>query len=198
MKLPVPFLRQTENMNCGPTALKMVFSYFGDNKDFSEKMEEIKEGKAVSTIQLATISAKLGYKTELYSKHVLFNPENLKEEYYQKYSEMSMERSMRFLKNAEDSGVKVYEKQVSLEEVLSFVNNDNIPIVLLDWNVVRCKEGYLGHFVPVVGYDNENIFVHNSSNLDGQAFMSIDKKIFDKARKAKGTDEEFVILYRKI
>ena len=89
MKLKIPFFRQTTKLNCGPIALKMVLAYFGNDVGI-EVLEErtgIKEGKGISTIQIATASASLGYKSDFYSKHILFNEENLKHEFYQNYAD---------------------------------------------------------------------------------------------------------------
>jgi len=51
--------------------------------------------------------------------------------------------------------------------------------------------------VPLVGYDNENVLIHNHGLRDTQEFMKIDRKLFDEARKAKGTDEDVVVIYRR-
>ena len=53
MKLNVPFFKQTSSLNCGPTCLKMVFAYFGNDIPI-EKVEEItdiKDGKGINFMQ---------------------------------------------------------------------------------------------------------------------------------------------------
>ena len=201
MKLKIPFFRQTTKLNCGPIALKMVLAYFGNDVGI-EVLEErtgIKEGKGISTIQIATASASLGYKSDFYSKHILFNEENLKHEFYQNYADNDLiEHSKKLVEEAEKVGVNVYEKTLSLEELLDFVTKDSVPIVLLDWNIVKGnkEKGYQGHFVPIVGYDGKNIYVHNHGFNNPQEFLSITKNIFDEARKAEGTDEDIIVIYR--
>ena len=83
--------------------------------------------------------------------------------------------------------------------VLGFVNKDSIPIILINWNTIKDKKekGYQGHFVPVVGYDKQNVYIHNHGLNDAEKFMPVPKKTFDEARKAEGTDEDVVIVYRK-
>jgi ATP-binding cassette subfamily B protein len=99
MRLKIPFYKQTNSLNCGPTALRMVLAYF--RKDEGVKILEartgIKEGKGISTIQIATAAASLGYRADFYSKHILFNEENLKHEFYKKYSDMDLEQSKNFI-----------------------------------------------------------------------------------------------------
>ncbi len=201
MKLNVPFYKQTSSLNCGPFALKMVLAYFGEDKDIGllEKKMGMRDGKGISTIRIAITAASFGYRTDFYSKHVLFNEENLKQEFYKKYSDMDLERSKKSVEDAKSAGVNIQEKTLSLEELLRFVTKDSIPIVLLDWNYVKGEKerGYQGHFVPIVGYDERNVYVHNHGLKNTQKFMPIQKEIFDEARKAEGTDEDIVIIYRK-
>lgn len=202
MKINVPFYKQTTNLDCGPVALKMVFDYFG--KDFSiekiSKLVGLKEGKGISTIELAIAAANLGFSTRIISKSISFNKENLKLDFYRKYIDKNLIKNYKkLLRKAEELGVIIEEKTIVLNELVSAVREDSILIMLLDWNVVIGKtgKGYQGHFAPVVGYDDENVYVHNHGFQDTQAFFKIKKEIFDKARKAKGTDEDIVIIYRK-
>lgn len=200
MKLNVPFYKQTTPLNCGSSALRMVLAYLG--KDLGlEILEEkmgVKEGKGVSTVRLAIASTSLGYKTEFYSKQILFNEKNINLDYYKQYGDMNLKESEILIKQAKEEGVNVQEKSLPLEELLEIVTEKSVPIILLDWNVVLGKreEGYQGHFVPIVGYDDENVYVHNHGFKNTQKFFPINKLIFDKARKAKGTDEDIVVIYK--
>lgn len=200
MKLNIPFYKQTTPLNCGPSALRMVLAYF--DKDPGLKILEekigVKKGKGVATIRLTIASASLGYKTDFYSKHVLFNEKNIALDYYKQYGDLNLEESHKLIKKAKEKGVNIQEKSLSLEKLLSKVTKNSIPIILIDWNVVLGKkeEGYHGYFVPIVGYDNENVYVHNHGFKNTQKFFSINKLIFDKARKARGTDEDIVIIYK--
>lgn len=198
MKLNVPFFKQTTPLNCGPMALRMAASYLGDDPGIEvlEKETGINEGKGIYTIQIAIASANIGYKSDFYSKHVSFNEENLNHEYYQKFSDMDLERSKILLEEAKKAGINIEEKSLSLEELLSKITENSVPIVLINWNVIKDKEGYYGHFVPLVGYDEENVYIHNHGLKDTQEFMPINKNLFDKARMAEGTDEDLVIVYK--
>jgi len=201
MKVEVPFFKQTTSLNCGPTALRMVLAYFGRDEGIKEleKRTGINEGKALSTIQLATAAASLGHKADFYSKNIFFNEENLKHDYYKNYSDMDLKQSENLVKDAKSEGVKVKERILSIGEILKFVNEDSIPIALLDWNIVkfRKEKGYLGHFVPIVGHDNKNVYVHDPDPEKGTGeFIKISREVFDQSRKSSGTDEDIVIIYR--
>lgn len=198
MKLNVPFFNQTSLMNCGPVALQMVASYLGKDVELSviEKSAGIEKDKGASTTQLAVASAEIGFKTRLISKNILFSEENLELDFYKKYATVSLESSKDWLEKAKKSGVEVEERTANLEEILSFVSEKSLPIVLLDWNVVRGEDekGYQGHFVPVVGYDEKNVYVHNHGFNNPTPFMPIERGLFDKARKSKGTDEDILVV----
>lgn len=199
MKLDVPFYLQTKELNCGPVALKMALEFLGEKystKDM-EKEVEIKEGKAVSTLKLAIAARKLGFKVEFYSKTLGLNKENLKMDFYKQYNDLDESESQKLFNEAREIGVELYEKTLSLEEIINNIREDRIMIVLLDWNVIKGKEGFQGHFVPIVGYDEENFYIHNHGFLNPEAFMPMKRELFDKARKSKGTDEDIVIIHRK-
>jgi len=196
MKLKVPFLEQKDKLDCGQAALRMVLSYLGEDPGL-EAIEEkigVKEGKGVHTIQMANAAASLGYKVKLFSKYTEFNKDNLELDFYKKYGDSEEAKQKKWDKEAEDLGVEIIEKTFDLDDLLKLVKEDSIPIILLDWYVIREKEGYNGHFVPIVGYDEENVLIHNQGIKGTQSFMPIKKELFDKARKAKGTDEDVMVI----
>ena len=196
MKLKVPFYEQTNPLNCGPNVLRMVLAYFGKDEGIEvlEAKTGRKEGKVIFTIQIATADTSFGYGVDFYSKHILFNKENLKLKFYQKYADTDLEQSKKLVEDAKIAGVNVQEKILSLKELLEFVKEDSVPIILLDWNIVKAgkEKNYEGHFVPIVGFDEQKVYVHNN-----QEFLPIPRNIFDEARKAEGTDEDLVVIYRK-
>jgi hypothetical protein len=202
MKLQVPFYKQTTPANCGPYALKMVFSFFGKGFPIEEIEEKsrIKEGKGVSTLHLAVAALDLGFSIKFFSKYEDVNPENMDSEFYKHLAEEDYMSTVRnLLKEIKDKGAKIEIKSTSLEEILSLVTESSIPIVLIDWNIIKGREekGYYGHFVPVVGYDKENVYIHNHGLSDTHDFMPIKKGLFDMARKARGTDEDILVIEKK-
>jgi len=200
MKLDVPFYVQGKN-ECGQTALKMVLEFFGEKHDINELNELIdsEKTKASWTIGIARATGQLKFKTEFYSLHLGANPDLFDIDYYQKETsgfDSSNEKIKKLISSCISFGVELDEKTLNIEEIKSKINENCVAIVLLDWNVITKKEGYQGHFVPVVGFDKDNVYVHNAGKEDG-AFFKIENELFDKARKAKGTDEDIVFIYGK-
>lgn len=201
MKIQVPFFKQTSILNCGPTALRMILSYLDKDPGLEklEKLSGIKEGKGVYTLQLAIASASLGFPAEFYSKQIKFNEANLKLDFYKNYADNDRELYEKLIEKAKDLGIEMHEKSINLDKLLSRITPDSLAVILLDWHVIidKIEKSYRGHFVPIVGYDQENVYVHNQDNNNPQQFIKIKKELFDKARKAKGTDEDIVLIRRK-
>ena len=201
MKLEVPFFKQTDQLNCGTYALKMVLAFLGEDLGIGvlDERAGVKEGKGSYTIQIAIATTSLGHRTCFYSKNISFNEENFKLDFYKKYSPLDLQQSQQLIEKGKAAGIHIQQRTLSLEELLSFVSEDSIPIVLIDWNVIRNRRerGYHGHFVPIVGFDEQNVYMHNHGLNDPQEFMQVKKEILDKARREQGTDEDVVIIYRK-
>ena len=202
MKLRVPFYKQESKNDCGPTALQMILEYFKEQHSREELINLVDSDKSgvTWTLGLARAVAELGFKTEFYTICLGFNPKNYELEYYQKESDgasSSQQKLERLRKEAHKLGVKIEERSLSLEELLSKVSKNCIPIILLDWSKIKGTPDFIGHFVPIVGYDEKNVYVHNQGFHNTSAFLSINRKLFEEARKAKGTDEDIVYIHRK-
>ncbi|MBT3865599.1 hypothetical protein HOF78_00675 [Candidatus Woesearchaeota archaeon] len=197
MKLEVPFIQQTTKFNCGPVALQMIFSYLGGSEslDILEEKCGIKDGKAVSTLSLAICAKELGYDVELNSDSFEIDESLMDLDYYKKHGGVNWaDEVKRLIEEAKEKGVKLTEGKLELKDILDKISEECIPIALLDWNVIKGKEEYLGHFVPIIGYDEENVLVHNQGMLNPTSFLEISRDVFDKARNAKGTDGDILFL----
>ncbi|GBE20112.1 MAG TPA: hypothetical protein ENG87_00185 [Candidatus Pacearchaeota archaeon] len=202
MKLKVPFYKQKNKNDCGPTALQMVLEYLGEPHSREELMNLVYSDKSgvTWTLGLARAATNLGFKTEFYTICLDFNPENYKLDYYKKEADgvSSVKGKLKRLKiESHNLGVQMGERSLTLEELLSKISKDCIPIILLDWSKIKGTDDFIGHFVVIVGYDNKNVYVHNQEFHNPGAFISIDRELFDEARKSNGTDEDIVYIHRK-
>lgn len=196
MKLNVPFYVQATQLDCGPTALKMAFEFLGKPVDIVRIKDaaNIKADKGVSTIRLAVAGAALGFRTSFFSKTLSFNPSHQELSFYQQYGDINEDETQKLVREARNAGALLEERQLSLSEVLSHVTTSSIPIVLLDWSKITGKGTYQGHFVPVVGFDETHVFVHNQGQTAPMPFLSIPREQFEQARTAAGTDEDIIII----
>jgi len=200
MKLEVPFIKQTTDFNCGPVALQMIFSYFGgiESLDSIEENCGAKEGNAISTVTLAVCAKDFGYNVDLMSDSFEIDESLLDLEYYKKHGGTDwIKEGKKKIEEAKQKGVNLIEKELELDELLGKLSENCVPIVLVDWSYVKGtpEKGYQGHFVPLVGFNEKNVLVHNHGKLNTTEFLEIPREIFDKARTAKGTDGDILFLY---
>ena len=201
MLLKAPFYIQGKN-ECGPVSLQMVLEYLGTKKDkeYIKKLVNSESSGTTWTLGLAKTAAQLGFKVEFYSSIIGFNPKNYELEYYQKNTDGARNAETKINKLLEECrkfGFILEERSLTIQEILSKINENCLAIVCLDWSKIVNKDSYVGHFVPIIGYDEENVIVHNPGADNPKANLTIKKELFDIARKAKGTDEDIVFIYRK-
>lgn len=198
MKLKVPFYKSKKDTDCGPLALKMVLDYFGGKYSFKKiaKEERQIDTGLVWSVGIARASRILGFKTKLIST-TNFSHEEDDIDYYKKYAH---DKAKIVLKELSDEikkiGVEIQEKDIDLKELLNYVSESSVPIVLINWFVLVGKSGFSGHFLPITGYDDENVYVHNPGLSDAQAYMAIKKNLFVKSWESKGTDKDTIIISR--
>jgi len=201
MILKVPFYIQGHN-ECGPASLQMALEYFGMKKEREEikKLLDSESTGATWTVNLAKAAAELGFKVEFYTTKLGVNTENFKLDYYKKETDgqnSAEEKLKKIISECIKLNVKLEEKSLDIKEITSKVNENCIAIALIEWGKIIGINRYIGHIVPIIGYDEENIYIHQPGPKDPEANFAISHDLFDKARKALGTDEDLVFIHRK-
>ncbi len=203
MKLDVPFYMQASQKDCGPTTLQMVLEYLSNTPYDREELQKLVDSERSGftwTLGLAKATAQLGFPTEFYTTCLGFNPRNYKLEFYRKETDSassSEQRLERLKREAVQYNVAMTERSLALEEILAKLSGDCVPILILDWSKIKGSGRFIGHFVPIVGYDDEHVYVHNQGLLKPGPFIAIKKDLFEAARKATGTDEDILFVHRK-
>lgn len=197
MKLDVPYYQQQSRFDCSSTALRMVLSFLDSDPGMEVLNREVgvEEGRAVPTISIAYAASSLGFETEFYTTDLGYSSEKEDMEFYQDLGGEYEEEIPDIVEEAREKGVEIHEGSLKLEELLEKVDTRSVPIVLVDWNVVEGKEGYQGHFVPVIGYDDEKVIVHCPEVGEDRPEIEIDREVFESVRKAEGTDEDIVVVH---
>ncbi len=199
MRIKVPFYKSKRETDCGPLALRMALAYLGERYAFKKiaKEERQIDTGLVWSVGIARASKVLGFPTKFIST-TNFSPEESDIDYYKKYSH---DKAKIVLKELSDDirkiGVEVQERNLPLEELLSYVSENSIPIVLVNWDIIAGKEGFSGHFLPITGYDKENVYVHNPGLASAMPYLPIKRSIFLRAWESKGTDKDCVVISRK-
>lgn len=194
----VPFLTNA-HLDCGPVSLAMVCSHFGLNIPM-ERIKELvsSETSGVTwTLGIAAAAAELGLSVKMYTKSIGVNPANFQLGYYQEHGSNLSDAQQKLTllgKRILEGGGLLEERGVTIDELCQEVRSGSIPILLLDWGKVIGKPTYIGHFVPMVGYEGSQIVVHNPGPLDPTPFMRMERALVEVARCAPGTDEDVVII----
>lgn len=117
-------------------------------------------------------------------------------EYYKQHMDEDIETLKKMIQEAKQAGVKFKEETLTLNQLLSLINKRTVPIIILDWNIIANNKykGFMGHYVALCGFDNKFVYINNSSGKNGRRLQSIPRRIFDKARRSQGTDENILII----
>ena len=199
IKINVPFYKSKKEADCGPLALKMILKYFGENHSFEElsELEKALDSGMVWSLGIARAAKKLGFPVKFISDKN-FNFEEDEIDFYKKYADNKAMLILKKLKkDAKKLGIKIQKKNIPIEELLTYVSKNSIPIVLINWYVISGKRGFNGHFLPITGYDNKKIYVHNPGLASAQSYLPIKRELFLKAWESKGTNKDTIIIYRK-
>lgn len=195
MKLELPFFKSRTDEDCGPLALKMVLAYFGKDVSFEEIAEKERrlDSGMVWSLGIAIAAKELGHEVEFYSSENFSFDDNI--DFYEKYADDCAMIVLEGLKRDADK-LGILKGNLSFKELLSNVTEDSVPIVLINWFVLAGKDGFSGHFVPVTGYDDEFVYIHNPGLASPMAHMPVRREIFRKAWESKGTDKDCIIAFR--
>lgn len=196
MQLSVPFYESTKETDCGPQCLRMVCEHL--NKKISlEKAREIVrslDSGMVWTLGIARGAAKLNLNVQVISS----NKEEQDNEFYDKYANNQAMYVLKELKiELKELKVPVITKNLNLIDIQNYISKGICAIALINWNIIESKEGFFGHFIVIVGFDEQNIYIHNPGIEKAQEYMPIDKRLFLRAWQSKGTDKDLVILSEK-
>jgi uncharacterized protein YvpB len=58
-------------------------------------------------------------------------------------------------------------------------------------------DGFTGHLVVVTGFDDQNVFFHESGPFNAQPNYKVPKRLFIDAWNSKGTDNDAIIVFGK-
>jgi hypothetical protein len=209
MITPVPFYENKGDGNqCMQVTMKSILKHFLD-KDFSleelDKLTERKTGLWTWTSQVVIVLYDLGLEVKYYSKSDL-EPFLQGEPFIRKHFGKDAEKILKFtdLPVVLGSIKKLLKKDIFEKRKLSFnkveahIKQGDIPLMLIDHNKIVGKEGlYQGHFIVVTGFDDQNVFYHESGPKNPEANKKVLKSTFIDAWNANGTDNDIVIVYGK-
>lgn len=179
----VPFVGNDTNPSdkCVPAVVAMILAYFMPERQFTlqevEKLCGYVPGKGTWKTQLLLSLNELGFQTqwieEFDHRKFAHNPEGYlatildKEalDWQIKNSNLSLEAGR--IKQYLAKGLPLEHRKGTRQDIKDFLDNDWLVMLEVNENVIAGIPGYLGHVVLVVGYDENNVTIHNPDGNNG-------------------------------
>lgn len=178
--LEVPFVEDPDD-KCMPCSIGMVLKYFMPEKQWS--MDDFVSitgyvpGKGTWPAESMVNLSKLGFETRWiedfdnqafiadqtgYLSRIL-DPESLKWQIENSNLPLEAQRIKDYL----DGGNKIEERKGTRQDIKDFLDDGWLVRLEVNANPLAGVPGYEGHSVIVIGYDSENIVIHNPDGTNG-------------------------------
>ena len=209
MLLNIPFYEnKSDGKQCMQVAMQCVLKHFL-NKEYSlEELDHLTKRKVdlwTWTPQIVSVLHDLGLNVHYYSATPL-EPFLEGESFIRKQYGADADH---VLKNTDVSAVvesakrlmkyTCFEQRVlPFKEVEDALNRGIVPLMLIDYNKIKGKEGpYQGHFIVVTGFDENSVLFHESGPHNAEPNKRVVKQTFIDAWNARGTDNDIVLVFGK-
>jgi hypothetical protein len=172
--LSVPFF-ECEGRRCAQTAMRSALAYRGIEKNFQEldRLVESNGENSVSLVQVADAFDKLDlpffYPVRPFFKSI--NPEDIWQRVSSRYSKKifrffdkdSSAESLERVRKSEK--IKLVNQRPSLRELRGFLEQDRVPICVIDYDVIADKDRRKinGHYVVLTGLNDNQVYFHDCS-----------------------------------
>lgn len=204
MLLEVPFYANEEGEQCVQVVMKTMLKYFLDKEYSLTELDEMtgrKGDKWTWTSQAVLVLHKLGLDVKFYSKEELapfLAGEAFIRQHYGKDADTILRFSDVSLLAAsvkELLTTSVFEKRVlPWEEIEKAIQAGKIVWVCIDSNkLYGSPGGFQGHSVIITGFDDDNVYYHESGPNPTEPNKKVPKQAFVDAWNADGTDNDVVI-----
>jgi hypothetical protein len=181
--LDVPFVGNPENPSdkCVPAVLAMVLGYFMPERKFTmievEQLCGYQTGKGTWKAQMMLSLAALGFQTkwiEDFDNHAFIkDPEGYLSTILDKKSldwqikNSDLPKEAERIKQYLDKGLPLEHRVGTRQDIKNFLDDSWLVMLEVNENVIAGIEGYLGHVILVVGYDDNNVTIHNPDGNNG-------------------------------
>jgi hypothetical protein len=203
-----PHQLQLHDWDCGVAAVHSILSYFGHNFPYSSLLAQFPD-QSVWTIDLLYLLRRLEIPCQFYTKTL--GIDHGFSIYKKFYADLSVDerRVQKLFDSAEENKISITNVSLSTEEILQFLHNSAILLLLVDDRYLCCprcvsplefdkksmKLEFAGHFIVLIGANSQQhtVIYYDPSNEKGET-CEISVKQLEMARKSHGTDEDCIII----
>ncbi len=216
MKIKLPFYENKPDKRCMQVSMKIVLEYFLGKRYTLEKLDELtgkKKHQPTETKQAVAVLHNLGLKVSYYSKEPIepfLDPKEL-EDYFREH--LGVERAKSCLESLNvkvviQSSKKISQqglfehRKLSFSEIEKYMEAGCVSIMVIDPEVIvrgiGRPEGLLeNHSVVVTGFDENNVFFHESGPIKPEPNKKVSKQTFVAACNTETTDSDVIIVCGK-
>lgn len=187
------FENAADNNSCFQACLKMVLKYYLPNENYSwlelDRVTAKKQGLWTWPMAGLVWMQENNFKViniELFDyKEFIDNPERYLIDYYgeevghDQIKNSDIEQGVKFSKKLIEV-VEVENRSPNFNDIKKLINDGYLIIVNVNSSALDGYNGYTGHFVVVIGFDNFSIYL-NDPGLPGQSNRQISLDVFKKA-----------------
>ena len=207
--------QQRHNWDCGLSCVLMVLPTHKRNyiiNNFDDVVAEEGFGESTWTIDLCYVLYRFSVRFTYTTITLGVDPGYNRETFYDKVLAKDTDRVDSRFQQAEEKGIVVEKRSVSLDEIVQHLWRHGPVIVLTNANLLSCSlcdtgypscytggcfgscvVSYQGHYVVLVGYDGQEVLYRNPTVKDRVCCMTF--AALEEARTAYGTDEDVVFVF---
>jgi len=206
--------QQKHNWDCGLSCVLMVLPYRDRScilSNLSSFLQQEGFGESTWTIDLCYILYRFNLDFLYTTITMGVDPGYVKENFYDKVLAKDSDRVNQRFSEANERGIRIQNRRVTSEEIVSHLSETGPVIVLTNANQLQCRKcspatsiscypscfssssSYQGHYVVLVGCQDQQLLYRNPTVRDKVCQMP--RGALEEARTAYGTDEDVIFIF---
>jgi hypothetical protein len=178
--LNVPFVENPSD-KCVPATIGMVLKYFMPDRRFAmeqiEKLCGYEQGmgtwKALSMLNMAKLGLRVHWVEDFDHGEFVQAPRTYlskilnKEAYEWQVKHSDLEQEAERIRDYMDSGLPLESRKATIEDIKRFIDDGWLVHLEVNARTLSGKTGYDGHSILVIGYDDQEVVIHNPDGDSG-------------------------------
>ncbi len=197
MLIEIPFTKNPDEWHCIHSAMNSVLKHFIKKEyslDYINALINPEHNLWVWPFQAIKVLSEEGLFVRLFSKQNLkpfLKPEKIKETFPEKYHKLTSFESLKESINYIINNELQEKKDLTINEIESLIRNGSIPIVILG------SKKHLGKYVTITGFDEKNLYYHDTGPNNPAPNKKISKELFIKKWSENPSMNTAIIVYGK-